>query len=104
MHRRKPTCPNRAADEVVAQGYKLPASTSEWGDFDYIGSSGPWVSKEKEAFFESFKFYLKLGFNKTRFVPFPLRYIGRWRCKTNNFKFPIEKLIIEKIRPKQRLS
>lgn len=91
--------------EVVDNGYKLPATTKEWGDFDYIGSSGPWVSKEKEKFFEAFKFYLKLGYGRNRgTLTFPLKKIGQWRCKNDNYNFPIEKIIIEKIKPQQRLS
>jgi radical SAM superfamily enzyme YgiQ (UPF0313 family) len=88
--------------EVVNNGYELPSSTEEWGDFDYIGSSGPWVSSEKENFFEAFKFYLKLGYGRKRGVLFyPLRKLGQWRCNNDQYKFPIEKFIIEKIRPKQ---
>jgi radical SAM superfamily enzyme YgiQ (UPF0313 family) len=92
-------------EEVVNNGYELPSSTEEWGDFDYIGSSGPWVSREKESFFEAFKFYLKLGYGRKRGLPFyPLRKIGQWRCNNDQYKFPIEKFIIENIRPKQRSS
>lgn len=91
--------------KVVNEGFVLPTSTEEWGDFDYIGSSGPWVSKEKEKFFEAFKFYLKLSYGRNRGVlTYPLKKIGQWRCKNDNYKFPVEKFIIEKIRPQQRLS
>ena len=91
--------------KVVNEGYVLPTSTEEWGNFDYIGSSGPWVSKEKERFFEAFKFYLKLGYGRNRGAfTFPLKKIGQWRCKNDNYKFPIEKYILEKIKPQQRLS
>ena len=101
----KPYPGSAITQEVVDSGYKLPATTEEWGDFDYIGSSGPWVSKEKENFFEAFKFYLKLGYRrKGRVLFYPLKKIGQWRCKNDNYKFPIEKFIIEKIRPKQQLS
>ncbi len=41
-------------DVVEDEGYKLPQSTLEWSNFDYIGSSGPWVSDAKYAFFEKF--------------------------------------------------
>ncbi|MGB5848809.1 MAG: radical SAM protein [Ignavibacteriaceae bacterium] len=101
----KPYPGSTITKEVVNNGYLLPASTEEWGDFDYIGSSGPWVSKEKEKFFEDFKFYLKLGYGGKRGVFFyPLRKMGQLRCKNDQYKFPIEKFIIEKIRTKLPLS
>lgn len=101
----KPYPGSAITQEVVANGYQLPESTVEWGDFDYIGSSGPWVSKEKEAFFEKFKFYIKLGYGKKRGVlSTPFRRMSRWRCKKDNYKLPLEKILIEKIRPKKQLS
>ena len=73
--------------------------------FDYVGSSGPWVSKDKERFFEAFKFYLKVGYGRRRNPLFyPLRQVSRWRCKNDQFKFPVEKMIIEILRPKKQLS
>jgi radical SAM superfamily enzyme YgiQ (UPF0313 family) len=101
----KPYPGSTITKEVVNNGYVLPSSTEEWGDFDFIDSSGPWVSREKENFFETFKCYLNLGYGQKRGVLFyPLRKIGQWRCKNDQYKFPIEKFIINKIRPKQGLS
>lgn len=101
----KPYPGSEITQNVVKNGYKLPSTTKEWGDFDYIGSSGPWVSKEKEAFFEAFKFYLKLGYNKhSSPLLKPLKIVSKWRCETERFSFPVEKYIIEKLRPSQRLS
>ena len=101
----KPYPGSKITAEVVDNGYKLPSTTEEWGDFDYIGSSGPWISKEKEKFFEAFKFYLKLGYGKKGgALAYPLKKIGQWRCNNDQYKFPIEKYIIEKIKPQQRLS
>ena len=101
----KPYPGSQITQDVVDEGYKLPETTLEWGDFDYIGSSGPWVSKEKERFFEAFKFYLKVGYGKERGPLFyPLRKISQWRCKNDQFKFPIEKVIIDRLRPEKQLS
>ncbi len=101
----KPYPGSKITAEVVDNGYKLPSTTEEWGDFDYIGSSGPWISKEKERFFEAFKFYLRLGYGrKGGALAYPLKKIGQWRCNNDQYKFPVEKYIIEKIRPQQRLS
>ena len=91
--------------ELVDNGYELPASTAEWGDFDYIGSSGPWVSKEKEKFFENLKFYLKLAYGRKRSIfLYPFRKIGQWRCLNDQYKFPLEKIIFDTFVTGQKLS
>ena len=101
----KPYPGSEITKEVVENGYKLPSTTEEWGEFDYIGSSAPWVSKEKEKFFEAFKFYQKLGYSKRgRTLAYPFKKFGQWRCKNDQYRFPIEKFILEKIKPQQRLS
>jgi len=101
----KPYPGSQITQDVVTNGYKLPESTKEWADFDYIGSSGPWVSKEKERFFEAFKFYMKLGYGKERGPLFYLlRKLSQWRCKKDRFKFPIEKTIINILKPEKQLS
>lgn len=100
----KPYPGSKITSDVVKKGYLLPANTREWAEFDYIGSSGPWVSKEKYQFFQHFKFYSKLAWGQKRAYLAPLSAIARWRCNTNQFKFPLEKKIIEFLRPQQKLS
>jgi len=101
----KPYPGSDITQKVVDNGYALPSSTEDWGNFDYIGSSGPWVSKEKEFFFEAFKFYLKVAYGRRRsMLAYPINKIAQWRCENDNYKFPIEKFIFEKIRPSPRLS
>ena len=91
--------------EVVEKGYQLPQTTEEWADFDYIGSSGPWVTKEKEQFFEAFKFYLKLGYGERGGILLALlRMLSRWRCKKDNFAFPFEKKLAQIFLTQKKLS
>ena len=90
--------------DVINNGYQLPDSTQEWAKFDYIGSSGPWVSQEKYNLIENFKFYNSLAWNSKHILLAPFRHIARFRCKNDFYKIPWEKLMIEKIKPKQRLS
>lgn len=101
----KPYPGSSITQEVVDNGYMLPKSTMEWSDFDYIGSSGPWVSRQKEKFFEAFKFYLKLGYGRKHgWFFYPIRKLSQWRCRNDQYKFPLEKLIIDRIIPSQQLS
>ncbi len=90
--------------EVEKKGYKMPSSLEEWADFDYIGSSGPWVSDEKYDYIEKFKFYNRFSGGKERIVKKPLQRISRWRIKNNNFAFPIEKAVIETLMPQEKVS
>jgi len=100
----KPYPGSAITKDVVANGYRLPQSTDEWSKFDYIGSSGPWVSKEKETFFENLKFYLKLAYiGKEKKVYAPLRKLGQWRIQKDRFGFNIEKRVYDRF-AKPKLS
>jgi anaerobic magnesium-protoporphyrin IX monomethyl ester cyclase len=90
--------------EVLKSGFELPATIEEWADFDYIGSSGPWVGKEKYKLIERFKFYNRLAGGPETFPRKSIQKIARWRLKRDFFAIPLEKMLIEKLRPAARLS
>lgn len=101
----KPYPGSTITKEVVEKGYVLPQTTDEWSNFDYIGSSGPWVSKEKEQFFENFKFYLKLAHSEKRNIAvYPFKELSRWRLKKDRFQFPIEKKVYSMFMNEKKLS
>lgn len=100
----KPYPGSTITDEVVKKGYILPKTIYDWSDFDYIGSSGPWVSDEKYDFFEKFKFYLKLGYSNQKLIFKPIQTLAKIRCKYNYFALPIEKKLFEMLFSKQKLS
>jgi hypothetical protein len=90
--------------EVVEQGYQLPETIQEWADFDYVGTTGPWVSTEKYQRIERFKFYSKLAYRRKNPFLSPFREIARWRCRTGNFALPVEKILADTFIPVQKLS
>lgn len=90
--------------DAEKDGFQLPKTIAEWADFDYIGSSGPWVSDEKYQFFERFKFYNKLAKKSASPLLSPLRWLARTRLKSDRYGLPWEKWMIETLRPKQKLS
>lgn len=100
----KPYPGTAITDDVVKSGYQMPQTLLEWADFDYIGSSGPWVDAEKFQFFERYKFYLKLAYSKKKKLLFPIQWLAKKRCQSKNFNFPIEKGIIERFKKQQQLS
>ncbi|WP_420571740.1 B12-binding domain-containing radical SAM protein [Kordia sp.] len=100
----KPYPGTTITDNVVKEGYKLPETVHEWSDFDFVGSSGPWVSAEKYDFFEKFKFYLKFAYSNQKWIYKPLQLLARWRCKHKYFSVPLEKKIVDKFFKKQQLA
>ncbi|MBC8162750.1 MAG: B12-binding domain-containing radical SAM protein [Roseiflexaceae bacterium] len=100
----KPYPGSRITDEVVRQGYALPQTLEAWADFDFIGSSGPWVTPERERLIERFKFYNRFAGGSQSLLRWPLQQIARWRCANDFYALPVEKLVVERLRPLPKLS
>ncbi|MBI4546094.1 MAG: B12-binding domain-containing radical SAM protein [Gemmatimonadetes bacterium] len=100
----KPYPGNPIADKLLADGHAFPRMLEEWAEFDYVGSSGPWVSREKQARIERFKFYQRVAWSRPQLARLPLQAVARWRCKRDAYAFPVEKLVVEWLRPPVRLS
>jgi radical SAM superfamily enzyme YgiQ (UPF0313 family) len=89
---------------LIKQGYELPTTLEEWAQFDYVGSSGPWVSAEKYRHIERFKFYNRFAGGPNTWRRRPLQMISRWRCDHDFFRMPMEKMIVNWIKPGPQLS
>ena len=100
----KPYPGNPIADTLVQEGYRFPRTLDAWAEFDYVGSSGPWVTKEKHDLIERFKFYQRIAWGHPRRLRAPLQSLARWRCARDFYALPIEKAIVEKLRPMPKLS
>ena len=100
----KPYPGSRITDEVVRQGYKLPETLEAWAEFDFIGSSGPWVSAERYEQIERFKFYNRFAWGPETWLRWPLQRVARWRCRRDFYGVPFEKALVERLKPMPRLS
>ena len=100
----KPYPGSKITRDVVKNGYSLPDTLDEWTNFDYIGSSGPWVSKKKYKMIERFKFYSRIAGGHQKWFYMPLHKLAGWRCNNDFYKLPIEKIIIERLKPLPKLS
>lgn len=100
----KPYPGSAITQKVVAEGYELPSGLEGWAEFDFIGSSGPWVSPEKYRLIERFKFYNRFAGGRWSPLRWPLQVAARWRCRGDRYAFPLEKLVVERLRPQPRLS
>jgi len=74
------------------------------GGFDYLSSSGPWVAPRKFRLIERFKFFNRFAWGPESRLRRPLQKIARWRCRRNMYGAPLEKLIVERLRPRSRLT
>lgn len=90
--------------KVVEDGFPLPRTLDEWAGFDFVGSSGPWVAPEKHRLIERFKFYNRFAGGGSGPLRRPLQALARWRCRRDEYRLPLEKLLVERLRPQPRLS
>jgi len=93
------------ADMVKAKGYPSPATLNEWADFDFVGSYGPWVSRDKWRLVQRFKFYSRHAWNaQNGLLRRPLQRLANWRCTKDYYSFPVEKWVAELLSPHPQLS
>ena len=81
----------------------FPRGLEAWADFDYVGGRGPWVSAERWRQVERFKFYTRHAWQPGAWR-WPLRAASRWRCDRDWYAFPVEKALVELVRPPQQVS
>ncbi len=100
----KPYPGNELADQLSAANYRFPCTLDEWADFDYVGSAGPWVSRQKYTRVERFKFYQKYAYGRHHPLATPLQLLARLRVERDFYAFPFEKGLVERLHPAPRLS
>ena len=99
----RPDPGNQMADESAAQGYEFPRGLEAWADFDYVAGRGPWISPRQWQTVERFKFYTRHAW-KPGAWRWPLRATAQWRCEHDFYAMPVEKMIVDFIRPPQQVS
>lgn len=88
----------------LAQTYPFPTTLEEWANFDYVGSTGPWVSPAKQARVERFKFYQKYAYGRHAHpLARPLQTVARWRVRHDFYRWPVEQRLVEALYPAPRL-
>ncbi len=94
---------NPMAAASAERGYVFPRGLEQWADFDYVGGRGPWISRAQWKNIERFKFYSKHAW-KPGAWRWPLRTTSQWRCDHDWYALPVEKLIVDLVRPPQQVS
>ncbi|HYX73430.1 MAG TPA: radical SAM protein [Steroidobacteraceae bacterium] len=91
--------------EAVARGFRLPDTLEEWSTFDYVaGLPGPWVSAEKYRLIERFKFFQELAWKRVSRGTRALQQLARYRCRRDEYRWPVEMLLSRWVLPAERLS
>ena len=94
---------NPMAEAARAAGYRFPRGLDEWASFDYVGGRGPWISANRWREIERFKFYSRHAWQPGAWR-WPLRAAARWRCDHDWYALPVEKALVEWVRPRQQVS
>lgn len=93
------------ADLVRDSGYPMPQTLEQWAEFDYVESYGPWVPQEKWERVQRFKFYQRFAWSENgSLLKWPFKRLARWRCEKDFYEFPIEKRLVEWLKPATSLS
>jgi anaerobic magnesium-protoporphyrin IX monomethyl ester cyclase len=101
----KPYPGSEIVREAVARGFRLPGSLKAWSEFDYVdGDPGPWVSREKFKLIERFKFFSELAALSATGGGGLLQRFAEYRCRRDEYRWPVEMLFTRWLMPEQRLS
>ena len=100
----KPYPGNAISQQLLKEGYQFPKGLEEWSKFDYIGSANDWINSDQYNRIEAFKFYQRIGWSRSQSLFSPIKTIARWRCRKNNYSYPLEKVLYEWVKPPARLS
>ncbi len=101
----KPYPGNALAEQLLNDGYEFPTSLEGWSVFDFYRNREKWVTARQQHLVDGFRFYQNHAFsNRHPIVRWPMRALSRWRIGRHMYALPIEKIILEAIRPSQRLS
>jgi radical SAM superfamily enzyme YgiQ (UPF0313 family) len=91
------------ANYARQRGYQFPRGLNGWADFDFVGDRGPWLTTDQWRHIERFKFYVRHAWDTGRWR-WPLRAVSRWRCARDFYGFPLEKRLVELMRPPAPVS
>lgn len=101
----KPYPGNPIAERLKAENYQFPASLEAWANFDYIGSSSDWLTEAQRREIEHFKFYQRFAYsNHPNPLRWPLRALSRWRVENRMYALPLDRRLVEWLKPAQALS
>jgi radical SAM superfamily enzyme YgiQ (UPF0313 family) len=101
----KPYPGSELVQDAVSRGFRLPQTLEAWSKFDYVaGLPGPWVSSEKFMLIERFKFFQELAWQRVSLGKRLLQQLARYRCSRDEYRWPLEMLLMRWLVPAEKLS
>jgi radical SAM superfamily enzyme YgiQ (UPF0313 family) len=101
----KPYPGNPIAERLKAENYRFPDSLEAWAEFDYIGSSNDWLDEAQKREIEHFKFYQRFAYSGNRNpLRWPVQTLARWRVEHRAYGLPVDRKLIEWLKPAPALS
>jgi radical SAM superfamily enzyme YgiQ (UPF0313 family) len=101
----KPYPGNPIAERLKAENYQFPASLEAWANFDYIGSNSEWLTPQQQHEIDHFKFYQRFAYSGNRsWLRRPLQTLSRWRVEHRAYGLPLDRRLVEWLKPVQALS
>jgi anaerobic magnesium-protoporphyrin IX monomethyl ester cyclase len=101
----KPYPGSELVRDAVSRGFRLPQTLAAWSEFDYVaGLPGPWVSSEKFRLIERFKFFQELAWKRVTRGNRLLQQLARYRCSRDEYRWPVEMLLMRWLVPAEKLS
>jgi len=86
-------------DDLARRGRPLPRSLRDWAAIEDGGARSPWVDPDTAVLVDRFGFYQRIGWSRRTLWRSPLQVVARWRCSGDRYAFPIEKTVLEWLRP-----
>lgn len=87
-------------ENLARRGHPLPRTLEDWAGIEDASATSPWIDRRKGMLIERFGFYQRIGWAKATRWRAPLQAVARWRCRGDRYAFPIEKTIVEWLRPR----
>jgi hypothetical protein len=83
----------------LEKGHRLPRGLEEWAALEDDTARSPSVDSRKRELIERFGFYQRIGWARQTPWRAPLQAVARWRCRRDLYAFPVEKTLLEWLRP-----
>jgi radical SAM superfamily enzyme YgiQ (UPF0313 family) len=85
--------------DLERAGYRLPVTLEEWSAFEERPAGGTWLDPARRRLIDRFRFYQRLAWSKPTPLRRPVQALARWRCRTDCYRLPVEKAVLERFRP-----
>lgn len=105
----KPYPGNPIAERLEQSGWQFPRDLAGWADFDFVGKEraqgNPWLTPEQKYRIDGFRFYQRFAYdNHPGILRAVLRRVSRVRVEKGWYHLPVERHLIEHLRPGAALS